>query len=91
VANRTGTHDILAILLIGDFGVFTTGRFMRLLAHPLGPHLDPERSGAQAQGEHTDCEARHHHDAFRRSQDQPRQVQREAEGQDEKANALFRE
>jgi hypothetical protein len=50
VANRTGTRDILAILLIGDFGVFTAGRFMRLLAHPLGPHLDPERSGAQAQG-----------------------------------------
>ena len=67
VANRTGTRDILAILLIGDFGVFATGRFMRLLAHPLGPHLDPERSGAQAQGEHTDCEARHHHDAFRKN------------------------
>jgi hypothetical protein len=77
--------------MIGDFGVFTAGRLVRLPAHPLGPHLHPERSSAQAQGEHTGCEDRHHYDAFRSSQYQPRQVQREAESQDEKTNAFLRE
>ena len=81
----------LSHLLIRDFRVFTSGRLVRLPVHPLGPHLDPERSRAKAQGGHTECEARHHHDAFQRSQYQPRQVQRKAEGQDEKANAPFRE